>query len=278
MSRSYLYVPGDRGDRLAKAADRGADSLILDLEDSVAPSRKAAARAIVQNFLVSDAPAAQYWVRVNCDENLSEDVAAVAVLPIAGIYFPKASTESLARLDVALAESPGTESLAVVALIETALGVVEVAKVATSRRVVQLAIGEADLAAELGIAADAPPDALWPLRMQLVVASAAAGIHPPTGPVSTQWQDLDELRRETAELAAAGFGSRAAIHPAQVPVINDVFTPTPEAVAVAEQLVAEFEAALDAGTGVIVGPDATMVDEAVVAAARRVIDIANRNS
>ena len=277
MSRSYLYVPGDREDRLVKAADRGADAVLLDLEDAVAPAAKPAARETVVRFLASNPPAADYWVRVNNDHNLPADVSAVAALPIAGVCLPKASSDSLVDLDDLLVAGGAGPDIPVVALVETAEGVLEAASLARSARVSHLALGEADLGAELGVSPSAADRVMMPLRMQIVVASAAAGLDPPTGPVSTQWSDLEELRRSTEALAEMGFGSRAAIHPAQVAVINEVFTPTAEELDRAQQLIDDYDVATASGDGAIVGRDGTMVDEAVVRAARRVVENARRN-
>jgi citrate lyase subunit beta/citryl-CoA lyase len=129
-----------------------------------------------------------------------------------------------------------------------------------------LALGEADLCADLRVVPT--DDVMRPLRMQAVVASAAAGIDQPTAPVSTDFEDLDALRTSTIALRDAGFGARAAIHPAQVAVINEVFTPTDNEVAVARDVLARFEAA---SGGVTVDADGRMLDEAVVRSARRVL-------
>ena len=132
-------------------------------------------------------------------------------------------------------------------------------------------IGELDLSAELGIDPHNSA-ALAPLRMQVVVASAALGLEPPLGPVSPDFRDLDGLRRDTTVLAGLGFGSRPAIHPAQVPIFNDVFSPSPEAVAEAKKLIALYEAALADGRGAVTDADGHMVDEAVVRVARRTLE------
>ena len=106
----------------------------------------------------------------------------------------------------------------------------------------------------------------------MVVASAAAGIDPPTGPVNTDFSDLDALREDTEALRRAGFGARSAIHPAQVPVINDVFTPTEDEVAEAAPAWSScFEASVARGDGACVDDRGRMVDEAVVRSARRVL-------
>lgn len=293
MNRSYLYVPGDRPDRLAKAAAGamsagGADALIADLEDGVAASAKDAARAAVAGFLLdlSDRSGAgerprppEVLVRVNNDGRLGDDLSAVVAAGGSAVYLPKADAASLRAVDLLLADLEGDRrgSTAVVALVESARGVLDAEELAAHPRVRNLAIGEADLTAELGI--DPSPDGreLWPVRSALVVASAAAGIDAPTGPVSTDFSDLDALRESTTALRRAGFGARSAIHPAQLPVINDVFTPTEEEVAAARRLVELFEASVARGDGACVDDRGRMVDEAVVRSARRVLGRAGRD-
>ncbi len=108
-------------------------------------------------------------------------------------------------------------------------------------------------------------------RSSLVVASAAADLDPPTAPVSTDFRDLESLRDDTVALRRLGFGARSAIHPAQLDVINEVFTPTTAELERARELVALFEESLAHGDGVCTGPDGRMVDEAVVRSARRTL-------
>ncbi|MGZ8755492.1 MAG: HpcH/HpaI aldolase/citrate lyase family protein, partial [Acidimicrobiia bacterium] len=115
-----------------------------------------------------------------------------------------------------------------------------------------------------------------PLRMQLVVASAAAGSEPPLGPVSTNYRDLESLRDETRRLVRLGFGGRPAIHPAQVPVFNEVFIPSQADVHRAQRLVDLYESAISQGRGAVTDEEGRMVDEAVVKIARRVIESARR--
>jgi citrate lyase subunit beta/citryl-CoA lyase len=110
------------------------------------------------------------------------------------------------------------------------------------------------------------------VRMQIVLASAAAGLEPPIGPVSTDFTDLDALRESTWTLKRMGFGARAAIHPAQVGVINEMFTPTSEEVEEARRLLARFEAG---GRGATTDDDGRMIDEAFVRSARRILSIAD---
>jgi citrate lyase subunit beta/citryl-CoA lyase len=267
--RSYLYVPGDRPDMMAKAMSQGADALILDLEDAVPAAAKQDARDAVASFLRGRTDARpEIWVRMNGGDMLDDDVAAIAPARPDGLSLPKVSSpDDLARLDMLL----GDAKTGVIALIETASGVLDAAAIARAPRVVRLAIGEADLAAELGIVPSDDARELAPMRAQVVLASAAARLDPPIGPVSTDFKDLDAFRRSTEALRRMGFGARAVIHPAQVAIVNESFTPSAEEVAEASKLVARFDAT---GGGVGVDDDGRMIDEAIVRAARRTLSLA----
>ena len=283
-ARSFLFVPGDRLDMLAKATQRGADALIVDLEDAVAPSAKADARETVATWLASlEGPVPDIWVRVNHpSESLKAELLAIANSYLAGVMIPKVSTsaelERVANVldDVETANRLPGGSLRLLPIVETATAMLKVGELGACRRVSQLMIGEIDLSAELGID---PTNqiALVPLRMQIVVASAALGLEAPLGPVSPNFTDLETLRHETQELASLGFGSRPAIHPVQVPVYNEVFAPSPEDVARAKKLVSLYDAALAEGRGAVTDDEGHMVDEAVVRVARRVLDNVRRD-
>ncbi|MGH2828863.1 MAG: HpcH/HpaI aldolase/citrate lyase family protein, partial [Actinomycetota bacterium] len=263
--RSLLYVPGHKPQMFAKAAAAGADGIILDLEDAVPPSAKDAARQSVCAWLnARPSTPPVVWVRVNGGELLIEDARAVAGAPVDGIYVPKATVESLERMDAIL----DARDVPLTALVESAAGVLEARDIAAHPRVARLAIGEADLCGELGIVSGDDAREMIPMRMQVVLASAAAGLEPPVGPVSTDFRDLDALRASTESIRRMGFGGRAAIHPAQVAPINDAFTPSEEEVAAARRLLERFEAA---GGGVTTGEDGRMIDEAFVRAARRTL-------
>jgi citrate lyase subunit beta/citryl-CoA lyase len=268
-ARSYLYVPGNRPKMMAKAAARGADALILDLEDAVPASEKADAREQVVSFLRQRArERPEVWVRLNTGELLADDVAAITATGADGVSLPKVSSSyDLERLDELL----GPAGLAVAALIESAAGVLSAPAIARAPRVVRLAIGEADLRAELGVDPSEDERELAAIRTQIVLASAAAGIEPPIGPVSTDFTDLDAFRRSTEALRRLGFGARATIHPAQVGIVNEAFTPTAAAIAQARRLVDRYESS---GGGVLLDDEGRMVDEAVVRAARRTLSLA----
>lgn len=273
--RSYLYVPGDRPDRMASAAGRGADALILDLEDAVPAPAKAAAREHVRAFLAGAPEGPQWWVRINA-ESVAEDVAAVVGPRLAGIVLPKADPGLLAQLDRALSSAEAEAGVAaravpVLALIESARGLVVAEQVAAASRVVRLGLGEADLVGELGLQPGPDREELWPLRSRIVVASAAAGILPPVGPVETAIRDADRLVRTTALLVRQGFRARTAIHPDQVAVINEAFTPSAEQLAAARDVLDRLAAAQEQSAGVALTADGRFIDEAVARSAREVV-------
>jgi citrate lyase subunit beta / citryl-CoA lyase len=286
-ARSYLYVPGDQAHKLQHALASGADAIIADLEDAVAPSAKANARRTVADWLATqlDGDHPELWVRVNPAARLLADDLKVAVGPaMTGICLPKTHTpEQLRSLGELLAAAERQAGLAegavkVVPLLESAAGILSARAIAQEPRVWQLGLGELDLCAEVGIQPSADERELLPVRVQVVLASAAAGLVPPIGPVSTDFRDLAALRRSTEGLRRLGFGSRWAIHPTQVPVINQTFTPTPEQLEAARRLVERYNGALDQGVGVCVDEDGHMVDEAVVRAARRTLARARRTA
>ncbi len=281
-ARSYLYVPGDRPDVLAKAAGRGADALIVDLEDAVPADGKDAARKVVREY-VTAAPVAgsgpvELWVRVNGDGVAPEDIVAVASPSVTGFCLAKAenaeevraAADACAAAERALGLGDGAFLLA--PLLESAAAVLDARTIAgASPRVSRLQVGEADLRAELGVTLGADERELLHVRSSVVLASVAAGIEPPVGPVSTNFRDLDALRESTLAISRLGYRGRACIHPAQLAVVNEVFTPSEEEVEAARRLVARFEEVTAAGSGVFTDESGRMVDLAVVRQARRVL-------
>lgn len=275
VHHSYLYVPGDRPELMAKALHGPANALILDLEDGVAPMARDTARDAIAGFLASldDTGRSRIAVRVH-PGHLETDLAVAVAAPGTMVYLPKAEAHSLetcAALLDGLELRHGTGGTAVVALVETARGLLDAPQIATHPRVVGLALGEADLSAELGIDPHLGDEARHSLRLPLVVASAAAGLRGPTAPASTDYRDLEAFRRSCRTLRRLGFAARSAIHPAQVDVVNEVFAPTESELARARDLVARFDAAVRDGNGVMVDGDGRMVDEAVVRSARRLL-------
>lgn len=274
IARSALYVPGDAPDKLRSALDRGADELIVDLEDAVLPDRKDLARDVVATWL-DGLPATDVgvWVRVNPGDAGLVDIRAVGHFAgLSGVVLAK--TESVD--DVAAASAVLDEigsSARVVPLLESGAAVLRALDIAAGPRVHRLQVGEADLRADLGVTLGPDERELLWVRSQIVAASAAAGIAPPIAPVSTDFRDLDALRDSTEALARLGFIGRACIHPAQVAVVNEVFTPSADAIAEAEEILA---ALANAGTGIALDSRGRMLDEAVARQARLVLARAHR--
>jgi citrate lyase subunit beta/citryl-CoA lyase len=270
--RSYLYVPASDPRRVDKALGSDADAVVLDLEDAVAPNRKSEARKTAQRLLES-APPKPVFVRVNAPGSslAAEDLEAVAGPNLFGVRLPKAEDPQEVRRAAETLEGSGA---IVQCLIESALGLELAFELARSHeRVTGVSLGEADLAADLGARDEA---GLLYARSRVVVASKAAGLAGPVQSVYTEVRDLDGLRRSTREGRGLGFVGRSAIHPAQLPVINEVFTPTEGEVAEAEQLLARLEESAGEGTGAFVLEDGRFVDKAVVEGARSTLALAGR--
>jgi citrate lyase subunit beta / citryl-CoA lyase len=273
--RSYLYVPGDDPRKMEKALASEADAVVFDLEDAVALERKEDARDAVAKIVIS-APPKPCFVRLNKPGSafIEDDIHAVAGPHLTGLRLPKVeSTQDVLRVAERL---QGYGCGAVVwCLIESALGLEQAFEIARSHeRVAGLGLGEADLSADLGVLSD---EGLLYARSRIVTASRAAGLPNPVQSVYTNVKDAEGLRRSTKSGKALGFMGRSAIHPAQVPIINEVFTPTDEEVAGARELLDAFEAAAGDGSGAFALPDGRFVDEAVVRSARAKLALARRS-
>jgi citrate lyase subunit beta/citryl-CoA lyase len=272
--RSLLFVPADSPKKLARGLDSGADALILDLEDSIAPAQKAAAREAARAFLAETArmPARpRLIVRVNAlDTGLTDaDLDTVVAARPDAVMLPKAEGGgSVAHLHAKLSAREAIAGLpdggiGIVALAtETAAALFTAGSYAgASERLSALTWGAEDLSAELGAEANRDGDGrfLDPYRLAraLCLAGAAAAGVAAIDTVFVDFRDEARLRRECEEARRDGFVAKMAIHPAQVPVINAVFTPTPEAVAQAQALVEAFAAQPDAG---VVGIGGRMYD------------------
>ncbi|MFF2325980.1 MULTISPECIES: HpcH/HpaI aldolase/citrate lyase family protein [unclassified Streptomyces] len=261
---TLLYVPGDRPEVVRKARDSGADAVIVDLEDAVAPDRKEYARSATAELLSE--PAGGAGVPIHVRVHTEADVLALAGLPgLAELRLPKITHAASVHHIAAVA--PG---VALCPLLESAFGIEHAYTVAASHpQVRSIALGEADLRADLGVREDAGLD--WS-RSRVVVAARAAGLAPPTQSVFPDVRDLDGLRASCAHGRALGFLGRAAIHPRQLPVIERAFTPTAREVEAAQQIV-EAAASDD---GALALPDGRFVDAAVVASARRTLALARK--
>jgi citrate lyase subunit beta/citryl-CoA lyase len=269
---TWLYVPGDRPDRFAKAVASGADTVILDLEDAVHPTRKAYARSAVAEFCAHrhEVPV---QVRINAlgSAEAAADLAAVAgAAGLAGLRLPKVqSPDEVVGVATGL---PG--EVEVHCLIESALGVEQAYAIATAHpAVTSIALGEADLRADLGMSDDA---GLAYARGRVVLAARAAGLPAPAMSVYPDVRDLDGLAVSCRTGRSLGFVGRAAIHPRQLPVIVEAFRPSLRERERAEEILAALDASAAAGRGTAVLPDGRFADRAMVAAAQRVVALARR--
>jgi citrate lyase subunit beta/citryl-CoA lyase len=267
-ARSLLFVPGTRSDRFDRAATSGADAVILDLEDSVAPSAKLSARDEVRIWLTGPArPAEGVVVRVNGVGTAwhVDDLRMAATVGCA-VLLPKADTvEGLVAVRAAL---PAQRQL--VALIETARGVRDVAELCGSGLIDRVAFGSVDFTVELGLDPTRPSPTLTHARSALVVASAAAGLQSPLDGVTTAVDDPYRLAVDLEDAVSAGFGGKLAIHPRQVIAINQAWTPAPALVSWAERVIAAC--AHEVGVTTV---DGQMVDLPVIMRARRTLALAN---
>lgn len=236
---SLLFVPGSRPDRFGKAAGAGADCIVIDLEDAVADGDKAAAReaALAQ---MSGAGGAAFALRINgvaTAHGLADILAlkAAAVTPQA-LLVPM--VESAAELAI-VTRVLGNPAIALVPLIETAAGLRAAPEIAGAPQVAALMFGGGDLAGELGVELAWEP--LLTARSLLVLAAAGARV-PAIDVPFLALEDEDGLAAETARAKALGFAAKAAIHPAQVPVINRVMRPGAAEIAEARAAIAAYEA------------------------------------
>lgn len=256
-----LYVPGDRPDRFEKAVASGAQLVIVDLEDAVAPAAKGWARDAAVAWLTGGAPAGTtVQVRVNADDE--DDLGALAALP-AEVHLRLPKVESPEDVDRAVALAGGRP---VTALVESAAGIEAVGAIARHPAVTLLGFGHSDLVSELGTSAEAVLDYA---RARILFASAAAGLPAPMLPAYPGIRDLDGLRRDTQRGRDQGWVGRVAVHPSQLATIAEVFRPADADIRRAEEVLS----ALERG-GVATLSDGSMVDAAMAGGARRVLALA----
>ncbi|MCW7943093.1 citrate lyase subunit beta [Streptomyces hygroscopicus] len=270
---TLLYAPGDRPEVVGKALVSGADVVLIDLEDAVAPDRKGYARAATAERLAHRPPVPVH-VRVNSTDSpwAEGDLAALSGLPgLSGLRLPKVTSPSEVVRVAERAVPAGGGPLPLYALLESALAVERAFTIASAHPSVRgIALGEADLRADLGVREDAGLD--WS-RARAVVAARAAALPPPVQSIYPDTRDLEGLAASCAHGRALGFLGRAAIHPRQLPVIERAYTPTAEEIAQAEETLKA--AALEPGAQAL--PDGRFIDTATVREARRTLSLTQRS-
>ncbi|OPZ61397.1 MAG: Citrate lyase subunit beta [Synergistetes bacterium ADurb.Bin520] len=272
LRRTMLYLPGNNPNMLLRGHLFRPDGLILDLEDAVAPSEKDAARILVRDVLCrGEFGGCEVTVRINgMDTELwREDVAAVVPAGATGLRVPKVENpRDIRLLDEYLGEVESQAGIAegqtaIFCLLETALGIWRAYDIATaSPRVAALIPGGEDLTADLRTHRSADGAELATIRSLLVVAARAAGVDA-LDTVYPRVADDEGLRREVAFIKQLGFDGKSVIHPNQIPIVHDIFTPTEAEVEKAKRIVAAARDAEARGLGAV-QVDGRMVDKPVV--------------
>ena len=261
ISRSFLFVPGDRPERFDKAAASGANDIILDLEDAVSMEAKPKAREAVQTWLIQTKRPA--LVRINSANTpwFEDDLSMIADVQQANaaVMLPKADARSLAHV---VAQLPGRR---VIALIETVAAYLDLKEICSIKGIEQLAFGSVDFSTESGIADE--DHALDSVRVQIVLESARAGLLPPIDGVSVNFSDAELIMQDTRRSLQLGFGAKLCIHPAQVGPVNAAFEPSAAEVDWARRVLAAFGASAGAATAV----DGKMIDKPLVDKAQRIM-------
>lgn len=260
---SYLFVPGNRPERFGKALASGADQVIIDLEDAVAPADKQSARDAVHAALDPEFPAA---IRINSADSewFDHDLSLCGQPGVAAVVLPKAATVA----DIARVCDAGAPT--VLALIESAEGIANARALAAAEGVSRLMFGSIDFSVDLGIEGDERE--LDAFRSELVLASRLAGIAAPVDGVTTAIEDADLLRRETLRGKRFGFGGKLCIHPKQLAAVHAAYLPSNDEVHWAMRV---LEAAKLAGGGAV-AVDGKMVDKPVMMRAERILAAASR--
>lgn len=265
MMRSYLFVPGNRPERYAKALAAGADAVIIDLEDAVAPADKDSARASLPAWLT---PAHPVLVRINSSDTawFADDLALAGLPGVAGVILPKAEQAA----DIARLMQQGAQG--VLPLVESALGMHRALELAREPGVVRLLFGSIDFSVDLGITEGV--EELQYFRSQLVLVSRLAGIQPPVDGVTTTLDDAARITEDSRRARRNGFGGKLCIHPRQVAHVNAAFAPSLEEAAWAERVLQ----AVENTDGAAVAVDGKMVDRPVILQARSILEEMRRRA
>ena len=281
-NRSYLFAPGNHERRVEKALGLGADVVILDLEDAVAISEKKSTRELINKTLEQPRNCAVF-VRVNAydTEFCYGDICSIVSENLDGIVLPKLeSLEDLRSIEWLLGnleqerELPNG-SIDLMPIIETAMGLVNIREIARAdTRVKRLAFGGGDYTRDLGMEWTLKEDELLPVRSEMVLASRFGKLEPPVDTVFIHIKEHDAFRSSCLNILGLGFQGKMCIHPDQVPVTNETFTPDPEEVKWSQRVIDEFAKAEKAGIASI-QIDGYFVDYPIVEKAQRTVDIAN---
>ena len=266
-ARSLLFVPAHRADRYSKALASGADTIIIDLEDAVAPNAKDAARAALDAAWEGLENRERILIRINALDSVefADDAALCASLRPAGVVVPKAEHDDAL---IALYERLG--GIALVPMIESATGLVNLQAIACARGTARLAFGNIDFQADLGMSPSEDEYELAPVRVALVAASRVAGIAAPIDGVTVETGDRARVISSTQRSRRFGFTGKLCVHPNQIAAVHAAFAPDADEVAWARRV---LEAAETAG-GAAAQVDGRMIDRPVILLAERTLALA----
>ena len=269
---NFLFVPGTRPERFAKALDSGAGGVIIDLEDAVAAEDKDMARNAIRAawpsftaeqkkrlVIRSNSPGSKFY---------SADLILAQELDVACLLIPK--SESVDEMNGAALVLPNT---ALIPMIETAIGLDHLREIANSNQVIRLALGNLDLQADLGMVCDPQETELQTARYQIVLASRVAQIAPPIDGVTPSTDDVVRIQDDAERAKRMGFGGKLCIHPKQVGIVKAAFMPSEEEVAWAKRVIDADKAS----KGGAVKLDGRMIDRPVVLLAQRTIAVAGKH-
>ena len=278
LRRSMLFIPGNSPGMLQNGGVFGADSVILDLEDAVAPIEKDAARLLVSHALRTvDYGTSEKVVRINpLDTFAAEDIKMIVPCKPDALMVPKVQSAQDIHQAVRFienAEQPGQAPVKIIALLETPQGIAEAYSIASAhKRVAALALGAEDYTAALGATRTKEGQEIFTVRNMIINAAAAAGIQSIDTPY-TDANDDDGLLADTQLAKQLGFKGKMSINPRQIDVIHGVFNPSPSDIEWAEQVILAIEQAKAEGSGVA-SLNGKMVDLPIVNRAERILHLA----
>lgn len=278
LRRSRIYLPGNRPRMIQKGPHLGADAVILDLEDSVSPEEKDAARILVARAIATlDFGASEVMVRINpIHAGGLVDLPAILAAGPDSIVVPKCERrDDVLAVEAVINENPPAKPVAILPMIETAKGILNVYEVASASPMVDaITFGGEDFTQDIGATRTKEGKEIFWGRSMLVIAAKAAGVQA-LDTVFSDLKDEEGLRRDTREIKEMGFDGRAAVHPAQIEIIHDVFTPSEEEVQHAVNVIRAAEKARREGSGVAV-LKGKMIDRPIIQRAEKIIRIAER--
>lgn len=254
--RSWLFVPGVAVNKLEKAVRSAADAVIVDLEDAVAPTEKESVRRAVQSYMLErQCGTKKLFLRINerASRWYREDLLMAVHSGFDGVMLPKSGggEDICAAEELLRSAGASTENFELLPLVETASGVLHAAETVSGSFVRRLSFGSIDFLLDMGGKSSAAGTELVYARSYLALVSRAAGKEGPVDTVFPDFRDDEGLRRDAELAQSIGFTGKLVIHPRQIEVVNQVFSPTPEEITYAQEVKNSFEAAAGKGLGAI---------------------------